>query len=557
MKTILITLAIFISTLCSIAQPYLVTFYLDMNDVTFGFTTPEINGSFNDWCGGCAQLEDDNGDNIWQITLLLDEGSYQYKFAYDQWTGQESIDPTSICSVTEAGNTYRLINVTSDVILQPICWQSCYACGTITPVHNVIFQLDMNAVTQQFNQPEISGSFNNWCDGCLPMEDTNLDGIWSKTLELEEGFYEFKYTRDNGSIAEPLLANNGCSITSDGNTRRLLGVIASQMLAPVCWGSCVHCTNIPPTFNVTFKVDMNNVSEPFTQPQLSGTFNNWCNGCQPMTDIDQDGIWETTRAIQSGVHRYKYTYDSWAGEENLEAGSSCTVTNIGETTRYIYVNGETILQPVCWGECTACGDLPIPHAVTFSLNMNGVTHPFTTPEVNGTFNNWCGGCNPMLDPDGDNVWEVTISIPEGAQLYRFATDNFGWQENFPQGSSCTVTNENSTNRVLNVTNDMALPVACWSSCELCEVGVNEVTKDLTMSVYPNPASDQLTIEFNQLLPNGTTLSIIDLSGKVILNRLISNAPRSVIDTSELSDGLYFVQVISNKKSSTQRFVVRN
>ena len=27
------------------------------------------------------------------------------------------------------------------------------------------------------------------------------------------------------------------------------------------------------------------------------------------------------------------------------------------------------------------------------------TFPFTTPEVNGNFNNWCGSCAAMSDPD--------------------------------------------------------------------------------------------------------------------------------------------------------------
>ena len=33
--------------------------------------------------------------------------------------------------------------------------------------------------------------------------------------------------------------------------------------------------------------------------------------------------------------------------------------------------------------------------------MNQVTDAFTTPEVNGTWNSWCGNCNPMNDADGD------------------------------------------------------------------------------------------------------------------------------------------------------------
>ena len=44
---------------------------------------------------------------------------------------------------------------------------------------------------------------------------------------------------------------------------------------------------------------------------------------------------------------------------------------------------------------------------------------FTTPEVNGTFNSWCGNCAAMTDADGDNIWEITIDIANGA--YEFIT----------------------------------------------------------------------------------------------------------------------------------------
>ena len=39
--------------------------------------------------------------------------------------------------------------------------------------------------------------------------------------------------------------------------------------------------------------------------------------------------------------------------------------------------------------------------------MNQVTAAFTTPEVNGSWNNWSSG-TPMTDANGDGVWDATI-----------------------------------------------------------------------------------------------------------------------------------------------------
>ena len=41
--------------------------------------------------------------------------------------------------------------------------------------------------------------------------------------------------------------------------------------------------------------------------------------------------------------------------------------------------------------------------VTFQLDMSEFTGSFTTPELNGTFNAWCGDCAPMTDADMDGI----------------------------------------------------------------------------------------------------------------------------------------------------------
>ena len=61
--------------------------------------------------------------------------------------------------------------------------------------------------------------------------------------------------------------------------------------------------------------------------------------------------------------------------------------------------------------------------VTFQVDMNKVTQSFTTPEVNGLWNNWCGNCNAMSDPDGDNIWTVTLPLEVGSnQEFKYSAD---------------------------------------------------------------------------------------------------------------------------------------
>ena len=92
------------------------------------FTLPEVNGTFNSWCGSCATLTDVNNDNIWEITLSVPAGYYEYKFSSDNWTDQEDLLNAGNCVVSAWGYTNRFLNITSDTILDLVCWGSCAEC---------------------------------------------------------------------------------------------------------------------------------------------------------------------------------------------------------------------------------------------------------------------------------------------------------------------------------------------------------------------------------------------------------------------------------------------
>jgi hypothetical protein len=100
-------------------------------------------------------------------------------------------------------------------------------------------------------------------------------------------------------------------------------------------------------FNVTFRVDMAEVTNPYTTPEVNGDFNSWCGGCAPMTNVG-GGVWELTIDLAPGVYEYKFAADSWGIQENLLEGTSCTVTNFGFTNRSLTVVDQDIdLGTVC------------------------------------------------------------------------------------------------------------------------------------------------------------------------------------------------------------------
>jgi hypothetical protein len=346
-----------------------------------------------------------------------------------------------------------------------------------------------------------------------------------------------------------------CTVNNGGFINRSLVVNADATLPVVCWGSCSACvTDTGAPYTVLFQVDMSQVTEAYTTPEVNGTFNNWCGGCAPMSDADGDGIWELAIELPAGTFEYKFAADTWAIQESLTPGTPCVLTTGAFTNRLINVSSDMTLPVVCWGSCESCDNPSGPFNVTFRVDMSQVTQAYTTPEINGTFNNWCGGCAPMADPDGDDVWEITIPLAADTFEYKFAADTWAIQENLTSGSSCTVTTDAFTNRQLIVTGTATLNVVCWGSCDACEVGFEDLSTS-TFSLAPNPANDQLQLRLNAPAMGKVTIQVMDATGRVIRDMGMEAATTYMLETASLSKGLYFVRVQNGNTVQTRSVVI--
>lgn len=167
-------------------------------------------------------------------------------------------------------------------------------------------------------------------------------------------------------------------------------------------------------FNVTFRLNMNGL-DGFSTPELNGTFNNWCGNCNPMSDVNSDGIWETTISIEAGIYEYKFSIDNWAGQENLSAASnSCLVSSGTFNNRFLFVGSDMILDVACWGLCEPC-----------------------------------------IEPDTTN-WNLTWSDEfEGSELntshWAYETGNSGWGNNELQYYTSSSNNLSVNNGILSIT----------------------------------------------------------------------------------------------------------
>lgn len=74
-------------------------------------------------------------------------------------------------------------------------------------------------------------------------------------------------------------------------------------------------------------------------------------------------------------------------------------------------------------------------------------------------------------------------------------------------------------------------------------------------IYPNPATDVVTIDLSKDLNLATTVSLVDLTGKIILEQAFERAPQSLnIDLTAYSAGQYFIKIKTQGKREVMKKV---
>lgn len=314
---------------------------------------------------------------------------------------------------------------------------------------------------------------------------------------------------------------------------------------------------------VTFRVDMNDYGVP-ANVTLNGNFNGWCGDCNPMADLDGDGVYEVEIDLPAGEIEYKFTIGPWTDEEMFAVGEACTKTTGQYTNRVRDVTTTETLDVVCWGSCDACTGVSINSSVTFKVDMSAYDGASYSEGVtlNGTFNGWCGDCTPMDDTDSDSIWETTLTIPTGDTIeFKYVLGAWVDDELFSGGESCTKTTTDTTgtftNRYLVVTGDTTLPASCFAACEACgSVSVNELKNLSQFKLVPNPAnnSTQLVLELNKA--QKLEVELMNITGSTL--QTWSYNTTSIyqdINLSNLSEGVYFINVRSQENVISKKLIV--
>jgi hypothetical protein len=224
------------------------TFQVDMSRKKPNVTdTVTLNGTFNNWCGACTPMTKKPGTDIWYATLLLDkDSSYDYKYTIGNWKSQETLKEGMPCTTTKSGFTNRTITVSKlNDTLPVVCMESCVSCSNTPLKAKVTFKVNMkNYVDDSLSIKGVTlnGSFNGWCGECTKMTDIG-NNIYSVTLTLDTGSYDYKFTVGNWLDQEQFVVTDPCTKTVGNFTNRNIVVkdTTETTAGTYCWNTCTKC----------------------------------------------------------------------------------------------------------------------------------------------------------------------------------------------------------------------------------------------------------------------------------------------------------------------------
>jgi hypothetical protein len=84
------------------------------------------------------------------------------------------------------------------------------------------------------------------------------------------------------------------------------------------------------------------------------------------------------------------------------------------------------------------------------------------------------------------------------------------------------------------------------------VGIDEV--DNSISIFPNPSNGEFKVQYS----NGvfTEVNIFNLTGEMIFRSEITSSQTETAISLDLNAGVYFITIIGEKESHTERLIVK-
>jgi hypothetical protein len=586
--------------------------------VTFTVNTANIEvGENGMYVGGgvlgnalAYAMTDDDADGTYEVTVNLDQGTTgNYIFLNspangDDYGAKEVLDGQE-CADPNNWNDRLLPEITGDAMTLQHCFGSCETDGTcpVPPVtSNVTFSVDTANYPGGLGESDVvylNGNFNGWCGDCNPMSDDDGDGIWTITMELADGDYEYKFTVNGWNSQEEFSeVVEGCTISDGTYTNRALTVAGEDMVLPtVYWNLCAGETP-GEVYNVTFNLDATGIEVGANGMYMGGGILGGANAVA-MSDDDGDGVWTVTIEISTDQIGGNYTFlnspndgGDWGAKEDI-SGQECAdadnyndriVPEFSGDAEFCYVFAvctdgvcaeEPVTFPICEdfeGEDGAAGWTFIDAGGATSdwlldtpanTGDQSIGHGYLPSDV--AYNDWA--VSPSYNTSGLAEGTATVSYYEYLNWSADAQAHNVYYTLDYAGDATTATwvlltdvigtdaEDVFVQRTFNIPSAESVVIgfqylntygADWNIDDVCVDGTLSTTDTeiLDMRIYPNPTSSMINVQFDR---------DIELTLYNMLGQEIMRTNNKQVDISALQQGNYIVIVRDLESNYVKNF----
>lgn len=93
--------------------------------------------------------------------------------------------------------------------------------------------------------------------------------------------------------------------------------------------------------------------------------------------------------------------------------------------------------------------------------------------------------------------------------------------------------------------------------EILSVGITETTLNISLTAFPNPTSENLTMQISDFNSEKLVYQLYDLQGKQLINGQVT-AKQTELNTSSLPAATYFIFVVNQENQKVQTFkIIKN
>jgi len=189
------------------------------------------------------------------------------------------------------------------------------------------------------------------------------------------------------------------------------------------------------------------------------------------------------------------------------------------------------------------------HPPVNAAGTNSDGTPFTALTLDTATNSLQNNRTNFLNICDSNHVDIVLA---GHEHQNVVADRKGdtISENWPNGTRYVQTAAafNRSYRIITVSPTFVTVSPPMRSCSTI-FGVNELNNLFNISVFPNPASDKLTIECMQ----NANIEILNIEGQII-KRLTTNNNHTTLDLSKLSSGIYIIKVKTDMGSAIRKLI---